>query len=203
MTTELNQNNVSSMASILASIENDHQVYRWFLLFISLSKIQQKLAIHDDIKQKYQSLKAIQTAEIFSYLAFILILITCYVIKQPLGLLGEALPITLLFNLFRKNRRCVAGISKQFLEDNIQPEALAGQTLFQTCEILSRQYTLPSLVDIITFQDFTGRKVLLASIFFLPFIYPFNSWQIVIALLTILSTTLIIINSSVVLRRLK
>ena len=203
MSTEFNQNAVSSMSSVLSSIENDRQVYRWFLMLISVPGIQQKLSEQNKIKDEYQSLKKIQITEIITYMALALITIGSIYLKQPWWLLFNLPPLVVLINLFRNNRRCVTAISEQFLLENIQPDDLKGQTLYQTCEYFSKKYNIPSLVDIITFQDFTGRKVLLGAILFIPFIYPFKSWQILIAIIIVYLATLAIVNTSIVLRKLK
>ena len=94
-------------------------------------------------------------------------------------------------------------ISEQFLLENIQPDELNQQTLYQTCEYLSTKYHIPSLVDIITYQDFIGRKALLGAILVIPFIYPFKSWQIFMAVIIVYLVTLVVVNSSIVLRQLK
>ena len=203
MSTEINQNAVSNMISVISSIENDRQVYRWFLMLISLPEIQQDLFVINKTKEEYQTLKKIQRTEIITYIVLALMMTVSCLIKQPWALLGEGLPLLILVNLFRKNRRCVAAISEQFLLKNIQPDELNQQTLFQTCEYFSKKYNIPSLVDIITFQDSIGRKVLLGALLFLPFNYPFNSWQILIAIFTVLSATLAIVNTSIILRKLK
>lgn len=203
MSTELKQNAVSSMACVISSIENDRQVYRWFLMFISLAEIQQILSKQNKTKEEYQSLKKTQKAEIIIYMVLALIMTASCLIKQPWILLLNVLPLAILINLFRKNRRCVAAISKQFLLENTQPDVLSQQTLFQTCEYFSKKYTTPSLVDIITFQDFILRKVLLGAILFLPFICPLKIWQLWIVFFTIYSATLAIVNTSIVLRKLK
>ena len=88
-------------------------------------------------------------------------------------------------------------ISEQFLLKNIQPDELTRQTLYQICEYAAQKHHIPSLVDIITFQDFTGRKVLLGAVLFIPFIYPFKSWQIFIAIIIVYLATLAIVNTSI------
>jgi len=203
MSTAPNQNAISSMSSVISSIENDRQIYRWFLILISLPQIQQKISVNDQIKEKYSALKRIQITEIVIYMLLILITICSYLIKQPWFLLWGILPIVILVNLFRKNRGCVAVISEQFLQDNINLTELNQQTLYQTCEYLSKEYKIPSLVDIITFGDFIGRKVLLGAVLFIPFIFPFNTGQILIACVIVLLATIAIVNTSLVLRRIK
>jgi len=203
MPTESDQNIISSMTSIISSIDNDRHVYRWFLMLISLPKIQQDLSINNKTKTEYQTLKKIQTTEILTYVAMALMMTASCLIKQPLILLTGALPLGVLINLFRKNRKCVASISKQFLINNIQPDELNRQTLYHTCEYFSRKYNIPSLVDIITFQDFIGRKALLGILLLLPFVYSFNVWQIWTASFIVFYAIIAIINTSFVLRRLK
>jgi hypothetical protein len=203
MSTEFNQNAVSSMSSVINSIENDRQVYRWFLMLISLPEIQQKLSEEDKTKKEYQALKKIQTAEIATYIALALITVASYLTKEPWTLLLGVLPLAILVILFQRNRKRVAAISEQFLLKNIQPNELNQQTLYQSCEYFSKKYNTPSLVDIITYQDFIGRKVLLGAILFIPFIYPFKSWQILVATLVVYLVTLAIVNTSIVLRKLK
>ena len=203
MSLDSTQNNVSNIPSIIRTIENDRQVYRWFLMLISIPKIQQALCVEHKTRSQYQTLKKIQITEIVSYMALALtVTVSCF-IKQPWLILVGGFPLTILINLFRKNRGCVARISEEFLLKNIQPDQLNRQTLYQTCEYFSQEYNTPSLVDIITFQDTTGRKVLLGAILFLPFIYPFNTWQLLLAILSAFALTLAIVNTSLVLRKLK
>ena len=203
MTPELKQSAVSSMTSIIRSIENDRQVYRWFLIITGLKEIREKLSLDQKTKDEYQNLQEIKTREIITYTVMGLIVIIAFLIKQPWPLLLEGVPLAALIYLFKHNRQSVALISEQFLLENVQSQNLKDQTLFQTCEYLSQRYNTPSLVDIITFQDFIRRKVLLGAIIFLPFIYPFNSWQIMIVMVIIITTTLAIVNTSLVLRKLK
>ena len=191
------------MTAVINSIENDRQAYRWFLMFISLPEIQQSLSKQDKTRKEYQALKKIQITEIITYIAVVLVVIAAFFIKQPWLLFWGGLPLVVLVNLFRKNRRCVAAISEEFLLKNIPQDELSQQTLFQICEYFSKKYNTPSLVDIITFQDFTGRKVLLGAILFLPFIYPFKPWQMYAGIFAVLLATLAIVNTSIVLRKLK
>jgi len=203
MPAAINQGTVSSMSSVIGSIDNDGQVYRWFLILISLPGIRQKLCLQHKTNQAYQILKKIQLTETAVYAVLTLItLIFCFK-KQPWILLWTGIPLVMLVNLFRKNRRCVAAISEQFLLENVDPDQLKKQTLYQTSEYLSQQYSIPSLVDIITYQDFIARKVLLATVLFLPFIFAFKTWQIWFFTIIILLGTIAIVNTSYVLRRLK
>ena len=203
MPTKIDQGVVSSISSVIGSIDNDRQVYRWFLMFISLSAIQEKLHTQDKTRENYKTLRTVQITEIMTYMVIALVITASYLIKLPWLLLLGGIPLIILVNLFRKNRRLVAMISEQFLLENIRPQELSGQTLYQTCEYLSREYNIPSLVDIITYQDFIARKVLLATILFLPFLCAFKTWQIWGVTLTIFLATLAIVNTSIVLRRIK
>ena len=203
MSNEFNQNAVSSMSSVINSIDNDRQVYRWFLILISLPQIQQRLSKQNKTKEEYQALKRIQATEIITYLLMALIILASFLIKQPWGLVLGVLPLIVLVRLFHKNRKCVMFISEQFLLEHIPTDTLNQQTLYQTCEYFAKEYHILSLVDLITYQDFIGRKALLAAILFIPFIYPFKSWQILLGILVAYLVTLVIVNSSFVLRRLK
>jgi hypothetical protein len=203
MSIKFNQNAVSSMSSIISSIENDRYVYHWFLILISLPEIQQKICVQNKKKEEYQSLKKIQIAKIIIYVALALTITAFCLTKQFWILLLGILPLVILVNLFRKNRRRVAAISEQFLLENIQPDELNRQTLYQTCEHLSKKYNIPSLVDIITCQDFIGRKVLLGAILILIFLFPINDWKILIVVFVVLSATVAILNTSIILRKLK
>jgi len=194
---------VSSMSSVLSSIDNDRQTYRWFLIFLSQPAIRQKLAQQEKIKMQYNRLKSIQRTEVITYLILGLVLLAAYLLKDPWALLLGILPFIALVRLFKKNRQCVVAIAEQFLLDNIPNDTLNQQTLYQTCEHLSKEHHIPSLVDIITFQDFVGRKALIAAILFVPFIYPFKSWQIFIVTFAVLLAAIAVVNMSFVLRRLK
>lgn len=203
MSTQSNQPAISSMNAVISSIENDRQVYRWFLMFISLPDIRQKLCAQDKIKKEYTALKKIQMGEIITYIVSALIVIVSCLIKQFWALILLAGPFVFLFILFRKNRGHVSTISEQFLLENIQPDELKRQTLYQVCESFSLKYNIPSLVDIITFQDFVARKVLLGCVLLLPFITYLITWRFWLACLAILLTSIAIVNTSIVLRRLK
>jgi hypothetical protein len=170
-------------------------------MLISVPEIRQELSGQNETKEKYQNLKEIQTTEIIAYIVLTLIAIASYLIKEPRGLLAGLLPLAILMNLFRKNRQCVADISERFLLRNIQPDTLNRQTLYQTCECLSQGHPIPSLVDIITYQDFTARNVLLGTVLFFLFIYPLKSWQLLVTTGTIFLAALAIVNTSMVLRK--
>ena len=203
MPIEINQSSVSSMPSILSTISNDRQAYRWFLMIISIHEVQEKLSLKNKIKEQYRALRNVQIIKAILYIAFPLFMIFSFLLRQPWVLVGEILPLLTLLPLFRTNRQCVVSISEQFLLDNFQPKDLSQQTLYQICEYLSKKYNTPSLVDIITRQDFIGRKVLLITILFLPFAYHLKTWQTWIVILTVFSATVAIVNVSIVLRRLK
>jgi len=203
MPNEFDQNAVSSMTSVLSSIEHDRQTYQWFLMLMTLSDIQKDLCGNTAIKQEYQALKKIQIAEILAYLSLALIMAVSCFLKQPLGMLTGAVPLIVLCRLFRKNRSCVARISREFLVKHILPQELKKQTLYQTCEYLSKQYKIPSLVDVIAGQDFVGRKVILGAVLFIPFICPFKNYQILIATVIVYFATIAALNTSVVVRKLK
>jgi len=203
MTSDFNPTDVSSMSSILSSIENDRQVYSWFLLLINQPKLIQKLSLKDKTKENYKRLKSGQMAETVSYNILALVMLTACLLKEPWALLLGILPLLAMFSLYKKNRKCVVAISEDFLLEHIRPDDLKKQTLFQTCEYVSKEYNIPSLVDIITHQDFTARKVLLATFLFIPFVLPLRTWQILLATLIIIIITMAILNTSFVLRRIK
>jgi len=194
---------LSSMSSVISSIENDRQVFRWFLTLISLPAVQQKSSANSKTKTLYQELKKIQIAKMISFLVLALIIISSCLIKLPWIWLAGIFPLVVIAKLFQKNRTCVAAISEQFLIDNIQPGELTQQTLYQTCEKLSRIYNIPSLVDLICHQDFTGRKVLVGAIFFIPFIFRLETWQLLAVTLILYTVILALISSSIILRNLK
>ena len=64
MPIEPNQKSVSSLPSVISSIKNDRQVFRWFLMLISLPAIQQKLSLKNKTKEKYRALRIIQISKI-------------------------------------------------------------------------------------------------------------------------------------------
>ena len=203
MTTDFNQTDVSSMSSILSSIENDRQVYSWFLLLIKHPRVLQKHSLNEKTKNEYKRLNSGLMAETVSYNVLALIMVTACLLKEPWALLLGILPLLALFSLFKKNKKCVAAISEVFLTEYIRPDDLKKQTLFQTCEYVSKEYTIPSLVDIIAHQDFTARKVLLATFLFIPFVLPLKTWQILLATLIVIFITLTILNTNFILRRIK
>lgn len=207
---ESKQNIVSSLTSVLASIENDRQAYRWFLILITLRKVRQDLCCpkqgEASQRHNYKTLKKIQLTEIFVYGIIVLIGIVSWLIKQPGVFLLEAIPWVLLVRIFKHNRQCVAAISKELLLKNIPPQELDRQTLFQMCEYFSKKHNIPSLVDIIAFQDSFSRKGLLAIILFLPFSCFFSTLNVLQLLAVNVAVFILIqafVNASIVLRRLK
>lgn len=203
MTPEINQGAISSVSSIIGSIKNDRQVYRWFLMLVRLPEITKVLSVPNKVNKEYLCLKKIQTTKIITYAITVFIAAASCLIKQPWVLLGEVVPLVIFVNLFQENRRCVAAISERFLLENIQPDELVQQTLYQICENLSKKFNIPTLVDIITFQDRIGRVVLLGAILFLPFIYPFKTWETWVVVVIIMSVTIVVVNASFVLRKSK
>lgn len=194
-------NAVSSMTAVVSSIENDRQTYRWFLMFIRLPEIRQKLYEQHTTKGYYNTLKKIQIIESLFWLVLALIVegdvIYCHsgaLIKQIWFLFAGGILLVILVNLYRKKRKCVAAISEAFLRRDFSSAELERQSLFQICEYFSREYHIPSLVDISAYQDFIGRKVLLGAVLFLPFLYPFTSWQVLVVAGTILLITMAAVN---------
>jgi hypothetical protein len=180
MPDESRQPAVSTMNSVISSIENDRFTYRWFLTLITLPEVQGGFLEKNKINDDYAALKKSQTSKLIFYGVLGLVMAVACLTKQPWALLLGTIPLAFLFKLFRKNRKCVAAISRQFLIENIPLDALEQQTLYQTCESLSKKYSIPSLVDITAGQDSIGRKVLLGGLFFLPFIYFLTTKQVLL-----------------------
>ena len=122
MSTGFYQSAVSSMSSVLSSIENDRQVYRWFLMLISLPDIRQTLCSQAKTKEDYRTLKNIQTTEIITYILLALIMTASCFTGQHWGLCLGILPLIILVSLFKKNRRITVNSNRISLYDSIFPK---------------------------------------------------------------------------------
>jgi len=203
MLTPIKQINASSITSVISSIQNDRQVFSWFSMLVSIPEVQQTLATQDKLSLEYLAIKKIQTTAIITYLAGTLLVLEACLLQQPWILCGTILPIAILILLSRSKRLRVSIISKEFILKNIPSEKLNQQTLYQICENLAKKYNIPSLVDIITNQDFIRRKILLAGIPLIFFTCAFKTWQAGIIIFVILAITTVVINTSSHLRKLK
>jgi hypothetical protein len=203
MSNDPNPNAVSTMSSVISSIENDRYTYRWFLTLICLPEVQKGLSAQNKAQEDYAALKMIQINKIVLYLLLVGVILFAYLIRQPLVVLIELVPLAALVYLFRKNCGRVAAISRQFLLENISSDELERQTLYQISEYFSKKYNIPSLVDITAGQDSIGRKVILGAIFFLPFIYALSTRQLLLVSFIAFCASLAIVNTAALLRKFK
>ncbi len=169
---------VSSIESIQSSIETDRQVYRWFLMLISLPLIKNQLSDISQSSQLYKKAQKIIIAEMVIYGTLMILIFSIYMTHQKLLALAVLPLFLILQRIYAANRYCVAKISVLLLRRDFEPSQLASQTIFQICEHYSRKLDIPSLVDIITRQDGIARKTLIYANVFACFIYPLDFWHI-------------------------
>ncbi len=170
---------VSSLESLVSSIDVDNQVYQWFLLLITRPKVISQLQSSAEITEKYATLKKTfihQRILLCLFLVTALILIAFkYYLFLPLVLLFF-LP---LWKVSKIKKESLLAISTYLLKSTFDPETLPTKTLYQISEIFSRDYKIPSLVDAIYIQDNIARKTIIFTFVFTAWIYPLaNIWSV-------------------------
>ena len=195
---------VSSIESIQSTIVNDSHVYRWFVKFISHSKIKNKLLQSDEAQKSYTLIGKIEFQKKCLFASFIIFIVTLVLLKMSLLILF-GLPIILFANSFlsSKHKNEVAKISCTVLEQDRKSTQLESQTLYQLCENYGTALNIPTLVDIIARQDAILRKTVIYVCVLTCFIYPidfWNNWFIIFASFFLIQ---IIINTPLVFDHLK
>ncbi|OGX27620.1 MAG: hypothetical protein A2787_09510 [Omnitrophica WOR_2 bacterium RIFCSPHIGHO2_01_FULL_48_9] len=168
----------TSIEAIAHSIKIDHYVYHWFSQLIVHPRIKEKLKTSPDLLSVYKYLKLITLSELLLYLAFFILVILFFSLRQwPLVIFLAAVNLGLLF-LSLKEKTAIARLGIGVLTQDYSAEQIAQMTLFQICEIYSRQLNIPSLVDTVFALDDTLKKILIWTYILTVFIYPLNSWQV-------------------------
>jgi hypothetical protein len=194
---------VSSLESIQSSVETDRQVYRWFLMLISVPTVKARLSGTPANRELYQRLRVIALGEIACYAAGVIVLASALNLKQPALLLAGIVLLYMLQKLYAANRRTTAQLSANLLTADFSGPSLGNQTLFQICEYYGRALDIPSLVDTITRQDAIARNTLIYANIFACFIYPMNFWSIWILILSSFYLVSAAVHTSVIFNKLK
>ncbi len=172
---------VSSLEAILSSIETDEQVYRWFTLLIIQPEVVKHLASSTS-DQLYAKLKQFTVLQRTIYLACFLGLVAVIFWKKFLYLTLGLIVIYPLYKIHKDKKKIVIEISSTLLQKDYEKNELSQKTLYQLCEIYSRKYNIPSLVDTIYALDNISRKAIIFTFIFTAFIYPLKVWQIFLSI---------------------
>jgi len=199
-----NTTNVSSLEALTSSIDTDKQVYRWFTLLVSQPSLRSKLTSIKKMKTTYQEIKKIISIQRLIFLFLLGSLLILIVLKQYFLLFLGLLFSYPLVVLHLKKKRCVMAISQHILSRDFEIEDLCKKTLYQICEIYSKKYKIPSLVDTIYAQDNISRKTIIFTFVFTAWIYPLNNIFFVF-LAVILSYNIVyaLMNTSFIYKNLK
>ena len=171
MTTSFHQT-INSMETVLSSIETDRQVYRWFTFLIIQPQTKVKFLNSPEIKQEYLTLKKILINQTILYGALIVLLFIILPIKKLPYLLVFLTFIWPYWRLQSDKRKCIIRISRHMLSCDFEETELKRKTLYQITEHYSREYKIPSLVDIIYTSDRLARAILLGLVGIICYIYP-------------------------------
>ncbi len=171
MTTSFHQT-INSMETVLSSIETDRQVFRWFTFLIIQPQTKLKFLNSPEIKQEYLTLKKTLINQTILYGALIVLLFIILPIKKLPYLLVFLTFIWPYWRLQSDKRRCIIKISRHMLSCDFEETELKRKTLYQITEHYSREYKIPSLVDIIYTSDRLARAILLGLVGIICYIYP-------------------------------
>ncbi len=169
---------VSSLEAIASSIDTDEQVFRWFNFLVTRPAISEHLTDVNHAATLYPRLRKILCLQLLLNVLIVGLLVLIIVSKQYVYLWAGLLFIYPLFKLNQNQKKLVVEISTELLKKDFQLEDLCQKTLYQLCEIYSKKYNIPSLVDTIYHLDNISRKTIMCVFIFTCFIYPLKVWQI-------------------------
>ena len=198
---------VSSLESLISSINTDNQVYRWFTFLVSQRAVEQHLKDIKGIDLLYGNL--VKTVFMQKSLGILLIcfLITLIIFEKYLYFWLGVIFLYAFMKLHSMKKQCVVKISSHMLTHDFEQSKLSQMTLYQLAEYYSKEFKIPSFVDAIYALDDICRKSLLlifiVHITVYMFIYQFPIWQMICSIFVIYYTIYNIINSSLVYRHLK
>ncbi len=173
--TNRNTQCVSNIEALVSSIRSDDQVYRWFTHLTFQSGLQSQLAKDQNITILYDKLKKIIIQQRFLFIGLLTLSLLFIALQLYLWLSVVLIFLYPIYRLNRTKKDCVALISEYALKSEFNATELTTKTLYQICEILSRKYNIPSLVDTIYAQDNLSRKTIIFTFVFTAWIYPLTN----------------------------
>jgi hypothetical protein len=201
---EEDRNYVSNIEALVNSIRTDKQVFRWFLFLIVQPPLISRLSGKNEVALLYDKLKRIIIQQRFLFIGLLIGTLALIALQKYLYLFGLALFIYPIYKFSQAKQQCVAQISEHLLRSDFEENALCTKTLYQICEIYSRQHNIPSLVDAIYVQDNVARKTIIYSFVFTAWIYPLaNIWAVFIAVILAYHIISAITQSSFIFKYLK
>lgn len=163
----------TTLNALKCTIAADSYTQRWFTLFILNPGIRRRLAKNTQARKAYPALQRILCLQFF--VSSLLLGFLCYgLLQRNTAALVSAFVLLLLYLrlLFLKNRS-VRDISMMVLGEDFQPKNLYQKTLFQICEVYSRELGIPSLVDRMLPWEQTARMGLIAAVIATDLVLPF------------------------------
>lgn len=168
---------VSSVDSICSSIENDRQVYRWFIKFVSHPAIRKRLENSAEDQKLYAAVRNLETYKTAAFILLLVVLGSAFLIKQNL-LIFLGVPIWwCIHQITTLHKQKVAAISRSILNADRDAIKLEAQTLYQICEYYGQNLKIPTLVDVIASQDDILRRTVIYACVLTCFIYPLDFWN--------------------------
>jgi len=171
------QRNIFSLETLKNSIRTDSHTFRWFLHLC----LQPSLAARTDWdaqdKRYFSRLKSSRLLQkILHSLLFVSVIISA-VYSAPFALGIVALIIIFLSLLLQRRKKyAVVSIASKMVSRDYEITVLQKTSLFQVSEKYSREYHIPSLVDVIYNTDKILRPVIFFLAAFVCLIWPFDSF---------------------------
>ena len=196
------ENILSSISMIESSIRTDRQVFQWFDMLVTRLEVRKLLGSEEGFDNIYKELH-----KNFIKSSFLLgLLITSMLFglySEYLSLWGIAIASFFGFLWLRNSRKSyVARIAGVLISSQVREHD--HKTLFQVCEILSRQYHVSSLTDSMSWADNLERRFIIGTFFFVFLIVPFSfQWAVVVLVLSNIFLSTIILRHPMILRFIK
>jgi hypothetical protein len=192
---------ISGLKTLLSSINNDYQVYRWFLFLIMSQQVRTK------IKELplWNALYSFLNRYIFIHWLVTTLFLSSLIIaiKHPFFLLFNIALIIPLYVLHRNKKRLVVQLAEALLKNDFSQTDLNQKTLYQIAEILSRNYKIPSLVDVIYNADQFIRKSVIFMFVLSSFILFLKLWQLYLIIAATYFIVYLLFNSFFIFKTLK
>lgn len=194
---------VSSLEALLASIENDDQVFRWFIFLILQPQVKSELIQDQSLPLFYRKLKILSILNIVLLISVLAYLLWLYFHPKIVFLLATGIFFSPYTEIIKHKRTAVVNLSRHLLERDFPDEELRQKTLYQIAEHYARQYAIPSLVDTIFALDNIARLTLIFGFVFTAFIYPLKFWEIFIGTLLLYVVVMTLVRSDLIYKFLK
>lgn len=166
------KNKVSSLVALLNSIETDNQVYLWFTRLITCPEAIAENQNQEPLSDPYSRLQNNLHKERIILISLLFIVLISIAFKFYYTLLFALLLLVPLQKILKSKKEQVLAISYYMLTHDFDATDLPTKTLYQICEIYSRKYKIPSLVDSIYARDNLSRRTILFTFVFTAWIYP-------------------------------